>query len=492
MNKVIVIGSGIGGLATAARLVSKGYDVTIFESSNHTGGKIHSFDLDNYRFDAGPSLFTLPNLVDELFLLNDENPREYFNYKKKEIHCKYFWNDGTKINAFSDIARFLKEVKDKLNVSQDTLLKYLKRSQKKYELTEPIFLKKSLHKLSSYFSKNTLKALFHLRIFDFNKSLNETNKKYLKEPHLVQLYNRYATYNGSNPYETSGIMTLIQHLESHYGTWVPNGGMVQISSSITDLIKSKGVKIRLNSNVDQIIVKNKQVKGIISNGQVFTSNYVVSNMDIFFTYKKLLKEFDMPKRVSKSERSSSALIFYWGVKRSFPQLDLHNILFSDDYRDEFESIFKNREVSNDPTIYINITSKDVPNDAPKNCENWFVMINAPYDSEQSWKDITLSLRKIIIQKINAILKTDIEKYIQAEKIYTPQTIETKTQSYKGALYGTSSNSMLSAFLRHPNFSKNIKNLYFCGGSVHPGGGIPLCLLSAKIVSDQFKGISNAK
>ena len=120
------------------------------------------------------------------------------------------------------------------------------------------------------------------------------------------------------------------------------------------------------------------------------------------------------------------------------------------------------------------------------------MINAPYDSEQSWKDITLSLRKIIIQKINAILKTDIEKYIQAEKIYTPQTIETKTQSYKGALYGTSSNSMLSAFLRHPNFSKNIKNLYFCGGSVHPGGGIPLCLLSAKIVSDQFKGISNAK
>ena len=215
-------------------------------------------------------------------------------------------------------------------------------------------------------------------------------------------------------------------------------------------------------------------------------------MDIFFTYKKLLKEFDMPKRVSKSERSSSALIFYWGVKRSFPQLDLHNILFSDDYRDEFESIFKNREVSNDPTVYINITSKDVPNDAPKNCENWFVMINAPYDSEQSWKDITLSLRKIIIQKINAILKTDIEKYIQAEKIYTPQTIETKTQSYKGALYGTSSNSMLSAFLRHPNFSKDIKNLYFCGGSVHPGGGIPLCLLSAKIVSDQFKGISNAK
>jgi phytoene desaturase len=327
--------------------------------------------------------------------------------------------------------------------------------------------------------------------FDINKTLNDTNQKYLKEPHLVQLYNRYATYNGSNPYETSGIMSLIQHLESHFGTWIPNNGMVQISKSITRLLEEKGVKIYLNSNVEEILIGNRKAQGVILNGKKIMSDYVVSNMDVFFTYEKLLKSYKMPKRVNKSERSSSALIFYWGIKKSFDQLDLHNILFSDDYRDEFESIFQKGKISNDPTVYINITSKDIPGDAPKGCENWFVMVNAPYDSEQSWNDITARLKKIIIKKINRSLHTNIEEYIQVEKVYTPQTIETKTQSFKGALYGTSSNSKLSAFLRHPNFSTNLKNLFFCGGSVHPGGGIPLCMLSAKIVSDQLKDLSNA-
>ena len=130
MKKVIIIGSGIGGLSTAARLIAKGYDVSIFESSGYTGGKIHSFQMDNYRFDAGPSLFTLPNLVDELFYLLDENPRNYFNYKKKEVHCKYFWNDGTKLTAFSNTDKYLDEIKDKLNVPQNIMKRYLIRSQK--------------------------------------------------------------------------------------------------------------------------------------------------------------------------------------------------------------------------------------------------------------------------------------------------------------------------------------------------------------------------
>ena len=491
MNKVIIIGSGIGGLATAARLNAKGYDVSIYESSNETGGKIHSFNMDNYRFDAGPSLFTLPHLVDELFYLLKEDPRKFFNYKKKEVHCKYFWNDGVKLTAYSNMDKFLDEVNKKLDVSHKVMKNYLDRSKKKYELSEPIFLKKSLHKFSSYFSKHTLKALFSFLKFDINKTLNDTNEKYLKEPHLVQLYNRYATYNGSNPYETSGIMSLIQHLESHFGTWIPHNGMVQISKSITRLLEEKGVKIYLNSHVEEVLIENRKAKGVILNGEKIMSDYVVSNMDVFFTYEKLLKSFKMPKRVYKSERSSSALIFYWGIKKSFDQLDLHNILFSDDYRDEFESIFQKGKISNDPTVYINITSKDIPKDAPEGCENWFVMVNAPYDSEQSWDDITASLKKIIIKKINRSLNINIEEYIQVEKVYTPQTIETKTQSFKGALYGTSSNSKLSAFLRHPNFSTNLKNLYFCGGSVHPGGGIPLCMLSAKIVSDQLKDLSNA-
>jgi phytoene dehydrogenase-like protein len=186
------------------------------------------------------------------------------------------------------------------------------------------------------------------------------------------------------------------------------------------------------------------------------------------------------------ERSSSAVIFYWGIKKEFQSLDLHNIFFSDNYKKEFDSIFNKKEICNDPTVYINITSKDIPSDAPKNCENWFVMINSPNNENQDWENIINSVRKNVVKKINNILNTDIESFIEKERVYTPRDIESKTQSYLGSLYGASSNNKMAAFLRHPNFSNNILNLYFCGGSVHPGGGIPLCLLSAKIVSNLIK------
>lgn len=489
MNKAIIIGSGIAGLATAARLLSKGYDVSIFEAGEETGGKIHSFNLGKYRFDAGPSLFTLPHLVDELFENLGENPRDHFNYIKKKVHCQYFWNDGNTLTAFADVDRFSKEVKKKFGVEPKLIQQYLLRSKKKYDLTEKIFLTKSLHSLSTYFSKDTLKAIFSMNKLDIFKSLHATNERLINEPHLIQLYDRYATYNGSNPYETSGIMSMIQHLESHYGTWVPKGGMVEISRSITDLLKRKGAKIFLNSKVEEITTSKNAVSGIIVNGEQIKADYAISNMDVYYSYEKLLSKHKTPKNVSKAERSSSALIFYWGIKKTFENLDLHNILFSENYQQEFEEIFKRGRISSDPTVYINITSKDISNDAPTGCENWFVMVNAPHDQGQNWNQIVTELKRVTIQKINRLLDVKIENYIEVEKVYTPKTIEQITRSYRGSLYGTSSNSRFSAFLRHPNHTKKIKNLYFCGGSVHPGGGIPLCLLSSKIVSGHFPNAS---
>ena len=190
-----------------------------------------------------------------------------------------------------------------------------------------------------------------------------------------------------------------------------------------------------------------------------------------------------PEKILSQERSSSAVIFYWGIGKSFPQLDLHNIFFSGDYKAEFDAIFKTKTLFEDPTVYVNITSKDVPTDAPAGKENWFVMVNAPHDTGQDWKELSIALRKWVIQKLNRALDVDIAPLIEEEWIMTPDVIEARTQSYLGALYGASSNNKMAAFMRHPNFSKQLTNLYFCGGSVHPGGGIPLCLLSAKIVAD---------
>ena len=482
MKKAIIIGSGIGGIATALRLKSMNYDVTVFENNDFPGGKLSSFDLGSYRFDAGPSLLTMPHFIDELFDLFNENPRDHFNYKKKDISCKYFWDDGTKLSAYSDKIKFTKEIENILGVKQSIVSAYLLKAKKKYELTKRMFLEQSLHKLKTYFTKDLLNGVFNIFSFQINKTLNQVNASELKEPNLVQLFNRFATYNGSSPYKTPGMMTLVQHLEQEYGTFVSDKGMQNITNSLYNLALRQGVDFKFNNYVSEILVSNNIATGIKVGDKTYESDIVISNMDVVPTYRNLLKNHYQPEKILNQERSSSALIFYWGVKKEFKNLDLHNIFFSKDYKTEFQTIFENNTISVDPTIYINITSKDVKGDAPINCENWFVMINSPNDSGQDWDNMIDQVKSNVIKKINKILKVNIEDFIECEKVYTPKTIESNTQSYMGSLYGSSSNNLMSAFLRHPNFSNKILNLYFCGGSVHPGGGIPLCLLSAKIVS----------
>jgi len=483
MKKVIVIGSGIAGLAVSIRLALKGYNVQVFEQNSYPGGKLSSFSIKDYRFDAGPSLFTMPHLVTELFKLAGEDVKNYFEFSKKEIACNYFWQDGTSFTAYGERKKFLKEVEKIFGEPQYNVDKYLKKAKKKYDLTSSLFLEQSLHKVKTFISLDTLKALFQLKTFELQKSLHQANTQSFSSPHLIQLFDRYATYNGSDPYQTSGIMTLIQHLESAYGTFVPKKGMVSITESLYGLAKRLGVKFSFETVVKEIKVELGVISGIKTKSGSFSSDYVISNMDVFHTYKKLLPNEIPPINRLKQERSSSAVIFYWGIKKSFPDLDLHNIFFSKNYKKEFQAIFKDKTVSEDPTIYINITSKEVVGDAPKGCENWFIMINTPADHGQDWTQIVNRLRSHIITNISKRLNVNLKNLIVCEEVLTPPDIESKTQSYMGALYGASSNDTMAAFLRHPNFSNRIKNLYFCGGSVHPGGGIPLCLLSAKIVDE---------
>ncbi len=485
MKKAIVIGAGIAGIASALRLRKKGFVVHVFEGNAYAGGKLHAYQLNRYRFDAGPSLFTMPQLVDELFALHDKNPRDYFNYKKKEIVCHYFWDDDTQFTMPADEQAFIKQAAHVFSESTSNLQAYLNRNKDKYDLTADIFLNKSLHRWSTYLNATTLNSLIQAGKLHLNQTLDEVNQSYFSHPKLVQLFNRYATYNGSSPYQTPGIMSLIPHLEMHFGTYYPAGGMHQISQQLYKLAQEVGVHFNFNEPVTSILCQNNKAYGIVTAKGENMADIVVSNMDIFSTYHKLLPQTKPPKKVLQQERSSSAIIFYWGIKESFHQLDLHNIFFTSDYQQEFKALFENHRMHDDPTVYINITSKEDQQDAPPNCENWFVMVNAPANYGQDWEQLIAQAKVNIIQKINKILKTDIAPLIEVEDILHPLRIEQLTSSHRGSLYGTSSNSKFAAFLRHPNFSNRIKNLYFCGGSVHPGGGIPLCLLSAKIAIDQI-------
>ena len=482
--KVSVIGAGIAGLAASLRLASKGYEVHVYEANSYPGGKLSEFKLGNFRFDAGPSLFTLPHLVEDLLKAAGKNPKEIFPYIKLEKSCNYFYEDGTRFSAYADINQFENELKDKLGIDSNELRDYLNKAEFKYNKTASLFVEDTLHRFSHYHFKETLEGILAAPKLDLFNSMNEVNEKSFSSKHLVQYFNRFATYNGSNPYMAPGLLNMIPHLEHNIGSFFPLKGMFNITQTIYETCLEKGVVFNFNQRVDEILVSDKKIKGIRIGEQEIYSDLLVSNMDVFPLFRKLLKKEKQPEKILQQEKSSSALIFYWGIKKSFPELSLHNIFFAKDYKKEFDTIFQQKSIDADPTVYINITSKYKPDDAPENSENWFVMINVPFnDGSQNWDELIQKAKQNIIKKLNRILNTQLEDLIEVEDILDPRLIEKKTSSYGGALYGNASNNRYAAFLRHKNFSSDIKGFYLCGGSVHPGGGIPLCLNSGKIVAE---------
>lgn len=482
MKKITVIGSGVGGLATAIRLRVKGYDIHVFEKNDYPGGKLTVLESSGFRFDAGPSVFTLPQLVTELFELAGKNPNDYFEYIRHPVSAKYFWNDGTIFEAPAVKEAFIEAAAKTFHEPQQNIRKYLNDSERKFRVTKPVFLEKSVHLKKNYFSRVYFQSYPSLIGMDIFKSLNQTNKKYIRHPKLVQVLDKFASYIGSDPYRTPGIMSLMPHLEITEGVYFPKNGMHDITQSLYRLAKDIGVNFYFRSPVEKIEARGNRVTGIVSNGKFIESDLIFSGTDAHFTHKHLLKEKKLPVSVTR-ERSSSVVVFYWGINRTFEELDLHNMFYPDDYRSEFKGIFSTGKVIEDASIYIHRSCEVVKSDAPEGMENWFVMIMVPSDTKLVSDTVISEIRKNTIKKLNRILKTNLEQQIVFEDRLSPQLIETKTNSYQGALHGISNNSAFSFFKRHSNFSRSYKNLYFVGGSTHPGGGIPLCLYSAKIATE---------
>ena len=483
IKKINIIGSGIAGLAVAIRLSKKGYQVTIFEKNNYLGGKLSELKLGSFRFDKGPSLLTMPHLIDEL---SEGDPNlTLMPYTKLNTLTHYFFEDGTKIKATSTLNEFAKEISEKLNENETVVLNHLKKSAFYYKITSDLFLTQSLSKIKNFLNIKTLKGILCIPKLNLFRTMHYQNAITFKNKKTVQIFDRYATYNGSNPYKAPALLNIIPHLEFGFGAFLPKDGMHQITKHLHQLALSLGIEIKLNAHVEKINLQNNKVVGLTSNGVSYDCDSVLSDIDIHSVYEHLLPKEFKPKKLLSQEKSSSAYVFYFGINKEFNELDVHNILFSENYKEEFDCLFNEQKPYHDPTIYINITSKLCKLDAPSNCENWFVMINAPHNTSKEPITYGSELRKQVLAKINRMLKTNLESYIIEEAVLDPYEIEMQTSSVGGSLYGNASNNKFSAFLRHANFSSSIKGLFFLGGSVHPGGGIPLCLLSAKIVANLF-------
>jgi phytoene desaturase len=486
------VGAGLGGLSASIRLAAAGWRVTIFEQQDIPGGKAGTESRGRYRFDTGPSLLTMPYVLEELFSEAGRNWRDYLAVQPLEVICNYFWPDGTRLRAYGDPERFAAEIEEKTGEPREHVLRYLEYAGRIHDTAIEIFLRHSLHDYRTYFSELFWNRIWKLGRIDALRSVHSANESFFRDPRVVQLFNRYATYNGSSPYKVPATLNIIPYVEYVHGGYAVVGGIHSLPRALERLAGELGVEIRYGEHVNRIVTQSSRsgavATGVDVGGRFVQADAVVSNVDVSVTYPELLRD-DTAKqlhRYRKLEPSSSGLVFYWGIGGEFPELTVNNIFFSSDYSAEFRQIFDERRCPDDPTIYINITSKITPGDAPSGGENWFLLVNAPYVSNQDWAAETARVRETVVQRLSDALSRPVAELIEDEGIMTPADIERKTTSYRGALYGISSNSRLAAFARHPNRSPDYRGLYFCGGSAHPGGGMPLVILSGKIAADLIR------
>lgn len=483
--RVNIIGAGIAGLAASIRLASRGHRVTVFERNPGPGGKLNSIEWNGFRWDTGPTLFTLPDLLEELYVMAGEEMKVSLRARKLDPVSRYFYEDGSVLDAFGDPEIFAREVEKVLGEPASSVRRLLERRRTIYELTNDLFIFKNVRHAGTFLSQNAVKAILQIRKLDAMVTMHGANRRDIKSDQVVQLFDRYANYHGADPYRAPGTLNVISHLEHNMGVYFPERGMVSLATEMMHLADKLGVVFHFNQPVEKVVMDRKVTRGVVVKGGIYPSDIVISDIDIFYLYRDLLEDVPFPASYFKKEQSNSALIFFWAMDATFPRLGIHNIFFSNDQREEFRVLSQKREIPLDPTVYLYISSKMVRSDAPEGKENWYIMVNAPENLGQDWDRLIEKARGSVLEKIKRILGVDVEPAILKEFLFDPRSLEETTCSHRGALYGNSSNSRMAAFSRHPNYLRKYGGLYFVGGSVHPGGGIPLCLASARIVDQHI-------
>ncbi|MGI8467959.1 MAG: phytoene desaturase family protein [Pyrinomonadaceae bacterium] len=355
MKKIIIIGAGLGGLSAACRLAKSGFDVTILEKNETVGGKINFVEANGYKFDTGASLLTMRHILEDLFTSCEKRLEDYLELVPLEPICRYFWTDKTVFDASQNIEKTAREIEKISPRDVRNFRRYLADSKQKYEIAGRTFLAKSLNDLPKLPRPKYLSDLLKISTL---KTLDKHNAGYFKSPKLRQLFNRFATYNGSSPFKTPATFALIPFVEFGLGAWYVKGGMYEIPKALEKLARELGVKILLNAEVEKIIVENKKAVGVkLETGENLSCDFVISNADAIETYRNLLPLEN--KKFQTREPSSSGFVLLLGTKKKFPLLAHYNIFFSDDYKAEFDAIFKAKRPARNPTIYVCATSVTV-------------------------------------------------------------------------------------------------------------------------------------
>lgn len=478
---VAVVGGGLAGLSAAIHLAHRGAQVVLFEKEAALGGKAQEVRLGGYRFDTGPSVVTLPWVIEGLFREVGEDPSAWLRLVPVEPVTSYVFPDGRRLEVWRDGERMEGALRAWGSEAAQRWRRFLDYSRRLYENAAPLFLEVPIHEVRCLLRSRAFWRWRNLLLpIDPFRSMHRAAQALLRDPHLVQIADRYATYNGSDPFQAPATLNLIFWVENGLGVFYPVGGVYRLVEALGRLAARKGVELRLQTPVRRIVVRSGRVVGVETEAGFFPAEVVVSGVDVRTTYRQLLG-LSEPLGVRLSEPSLSGLVFLWGLRSQTP-LGHHSVFFSPDYEQEFRELFRLRRPPSQPTLYVAITARQDPDHAPPGGENWFVLLNMPA-WEGAWPaEETDRLRAYAWQVFRRQVPGFSEKLIEVEAVLSPSYWAGLGSAF-GSLYGTASNRPWSAFLRPPNRSRRIQGLYFVGGSAHPGGGIPLVLLSGRHAAD---------
>ena len=491
MAKISVIGAGIGGMSAAARLAKQGHQVTVFENSDQSGGKCRTEWFGDYAFDTGPSLLTLPAVFRDLFLKTGKRIEHVLDISPVDPAFNYNFADGSKV-TFPNLSnpKTYKEIEKSFGISaSEGWRQIIDRSEKMWEASRDSFIESELTSIwPLLLRKNLINQINQISPFTSLRGLSEKLKL---DPHLKMIIDRYATYTGSDPRSAPAVLLTIAFVESTFGAWHVKGGIGQLSVALEQRCRDLGVDFQFKSLVTKILVERNKVEGLVLNdGNVVHSDLVVSNSDAEYTFNSLIdnevtsarSERKKLKAATKSLAGFSLLLGLDNSKSKSVEINHHNVYFPENYDLEFDQIFTQKVPVTDPTIYLCApTDSSMVRGADK--EAWFVLVNAPRHEPESgwdWKHGGQEYAQKIINKMDN-LGLNVTNRLDFMEYRTPADLEKYAMAPGGSIYGTSSNSPVSAFLRARNRSK-VKGLFCVGGSAHPGGGLPLVGISAEIVA----------
>ncbi|ANU09773.1 phytoene dehydrogenase [Planococcus antarcticus DSM 14505] len=486
MKKIVIVGGGLGGLSSAVTLAHAGFDVELFEKNSHLGGKLMPVELGSYRFDFGPNTITMPAVFNKVISQTAENPQDYLEFVPLEVHTRNHFPDGRAFDFTSDQEQMIQQLKILDPPAADKYPDFIKEISRLYYFSERYFFPVTFQSWRDYLSPSLGFALLQVRPAE---SMHHFFQRYFKNPLLVQAFDRYATYIGSSPYKAPATFSMIAYLELVEGVYYTKGGNTGIANAFAAVARKSGAQLHTHAEVKKIITDGREARGIeLGDGTRIDADLVILNGDLLSAFPALVEESERPSlsdaKVAAFEPSISAFVITVGLTSRLDSLKHHNVFFSSDYQKEFSDLFENSAYSDEPTVYISNSSYTDPSVSPDG-DNLFILVNAPALTKEGHLQIDPETYKERIYDFLLSYGVDIRSHLAKEKIFTPAFIRDKFGSFRGALYGPSSNRPKDAFLRPPNASRDIRNLFFVGGSTHPGGGSPMVVLSGLNVSNKI-------